>query len=181
MDLIPEEFKAWLLQSIPGVILLGAIGSIIATMLIYIGQSALKSLINSKERIVMRLIYGYVKSIEVGETFRDVHVPHSPETRYLASVVYETGMFLSVAAILFLSISTTIMVYLIFALERPLVLSSLVGLVLFFANKALKHGLYITSLLSQESIDTKEAIEKAQPKTFAEWEKAVISAERSKP
>lgn len=173
MNSIPEELKAWLLQSVPGVILLGAIGSIIATILIYVVRLTLKSLINSKERIVMRLLYSYAKTIEVGERFRDVHAPQSAETRYLASVVYETGMFLGVATMLLLSISTTLMTYLTFALERPLALSSFVGMTLFFANKTLKHGLYITSLLSPETLDRKDAIEKAQPKTFAEWEKTV--------
>ena len=181
MDLIPEELKAWLLQSVPGIILLGAIGSVIATFLVYLVRLIVKSFIDSKERIAMRFIYGYWKSVECGERFRDLHAPHTNETRYLASIVYETGMFIVVAVMLILSLALSLLVYVMFAIEKPIALSTFIGATIFFANMTFKHGLYITSLLSQETINTKEAIEKAQPKTFPEWEKATNNAGQPKP
>ncbi len=170
-----------MLQSVPGVILLGAIGSIIATGLIYFVRLIFKNFVDSKERIAKRLVYGYRKSIDLGEQFRDMHGPYSNETRYLASVVYETGMFVGVAIMLLLSLALSILVYVMFALEKPLPLSTFIGATIFFANKTLKDGLYITSLLSQETLDAKEAIEKAQPKSFPEWEKAAKIASQPKP
>jgi predicted PurR-regulated permease PerM len=159
-----EAMQDWLLKSILGVIVLGAIGSIIGAIIYRLIKTIVIRIGKIKDRVFMWIMQPIFKGAEKAEKFRELFGHKSTETKYIAYMIYEASIFIGNVIILFISLAITIIILLFFSLDKPIALSAFIAINIFMIIETLKQGLYLLNLLSNDTINTIIAFEKGKPK-----------------
>ena len=159
--------KNWLLQNIPGVIVLGALGSIAGAIVIYAVRWSIKPI---RERVVgffyRAFVYRYYRPIKIAETIRATYLTHKPpETDgYLLFVL---SGFLEAILALLLAISAivfTIGMAVIYRLERPILLAISISISIILTSNCLKELIFVMTLMETAFRDLEKQTAKNVPK-----------------
>lgn len=161
--------KKWFMESLTGVITLGALGSILGTVLVSLLRRMWKRLYESRKKLLFKVAYPLGKQIEIGRVVNKNHSPKGDEGQFL---VYHIGASASSAKdfMIFLCFVTLAAhVAIAYGIERPILLSSLIALTLISAFGALKSSLRVHSHISSELSGSIRSIKKEFPKSSGEW------------
>jgi hypothetical protein len=163
----------WLLKTVWGVLVLGAIGSIIGAIVIFVLKKITKKVVESKDGIIMRLIYPMGREIEIGEKIRNALGPTGRDGQFLIYHTYQSLGFIFDIFALILSVTLTAHVAIAYGLERPILLSVIIALNLILFRAFLKSGIRLCSHVSEAIELAADEIEKSQPKKFSDWDQAL--------
>ena len=168
--------KKFLLETIWGILILGASGSILGGIIIYIVKKVTVFVNSHKENIFYTVTHRYYRQIEIGKKF----IKHQNPSKDSGYIVYCIGEWFYLSVLSFALISVLIMgalILLFFGLERPYLLSSSVSLALLLLNSFIKQGMFCTSMYDEEVDKVYEDIESKQPNGYKEWANSVGSSD----
>ncbi|MFB1095389.1 hypothetical protein ACEWH9_14630 [Vibrio diabolicus] len=163
------EIKKWLMETLLGVITLGAFGSILGSILIYVLRRTGKYLYNSRKKILLKLFYPIGRQIEIGRSVNNQYAPNTEDGQFLVYHVDATASSVIDANIFLCFITLTAHVSIAHGIERPILLSALIALTLISAFGALKSSLRVSSHTSKELSGNIRQIKKTFPKSADEW------------
>jgi uncharacterized membrane protein YedE/YeeE len=161
--------EAWLTKSVAGIFLLGVIGSIVATIVIYLCKRIFVKAAESKEYLALRLMYPYGREVMIGEEVRDKLGPQTHDAQFL---VYHTFLILAcVADVVLFACSATLTAHVVIAygITRPYLLGSMFALNIIFFSAMTKSGVRVSSHQFAPLEAAVKKIEEAQPKRFSTW------------
>lgn len=164
-----EAMQHWFLGTIYGVLILGATGSILGTVLIFLIKKLARNIFLKRNDILIRIMLPLGLMIERGRAIRDAEGVASKDGKYLVFVMVMCcyTIFGVVAAFCFFSI--TVYIFIHYYLDRPVLLSFFLALSLIFLYGLLKDFLYLRSLACNDLFDEHQRIKKEMPKNYAEW------------
>jgi hypothetical protein len=167
-----QFLQAWLIETVWGILLLGAAGSVVGAVIIYLTKRLATKIIESKDVAMMRMLYPLGREVEIGEKIRGVLGPVNRDAQFL---VYHTlqslGCIFDTFALL-LSLTLTAHLAIAYGIDRPVLLSVMIALNFIFFWGFLKSGLRLSSHVTQIVESTAKKIDDDQPKKFSAWYKA---------
>ncbi|TOG44736.1 hypothetical protein [Vibrio parahaemolyticus] len=181
MELDIQQLEQWFLSSILGVVVLGATGSIVATIFIKFMKVVCGKIINSSEDMLLHVLYPFVRSADVAEAFRDEFEPKSQELKYLSYLLLCTAgwIFSGICAIA----SFLFLIYAVFLVgfDDGLFLSASIAVFLYFFQSFLKESFSYLYLIPKDMIDAYKQVDKVTPKNYKEWNSALRTEVVDKP
>ncbi|EJL6507090.1 hypothetical protein [Vibrio cholerae] len=173
MEFDIQQLEQWFLGSIPGVVVLGAMGSIVAAILMKFMKILCGRIINSSEDMLLHVLYPFVRSSDVAEAFRDEFEPKNQELKYLSYLLLCTAAWIlsGICAI----VSFLFLVYAVFLVgfDDGLFLSASIAVFLYFFQSFLKDSFSYLSLMPKDMTDAYKQVDKVTPKTYKEWKSAL--------
>lgn len=166
-----EAIQQWFMGTIYGVLLLGTMGSVIGTGLIFLAKKVARKILAKRNDIILRLIFPLGLMVERGEALRNSVGSTTRDGRYLGYVIVVCcySVFGIVASFCFLSLSAYIFIN--YYLDRPGLLSFFVALTLISIYGLLKDVVYLRCLVCDIVHGEYDRIKKEQPKNYSEWVK----------
>ncbi|WP_281544705.1 hypothetical protein [Grimontia sp. SpTr1] len=172
MEFDIQQLEQWLVSSILGVIVLGATGSIVATIFIKFMKFVCVKIIKSGGYALLHILYPFIRSSDVSEAFRDEFEPKSQELKYISYLLlFTAGWILSgICAI----VSFLFLVYTVFLIgfDDGLFLSASIAIFLYFFQSFLKDSFSYLSLIPKDMTDAYKQIDNVTPKNYKEWKLA---------
>lgn len=169
MELILEELKIVLLSTIWGVILLGALGSILGGFLIFLMKKIISILIvklkNSFPK--SRLLYPLHRAITLGRSIKSIKSNEQNESDFVLFAIRQSIMFLADTMLLFFVFLLTSIVAIFFGLERPILLIFLVSLSILVIYNWLQSGCFSLALISGDTYHAHKKLDKSIPKKYS--------------
>ncbi|MFC4859697.1 hypothetical protein ACS8MQ_00940 [Pseudomonas sp. MAHUQ-62] len=163
-----ESIQKWLLGTIWGVLLLGVIGSIIGSILIFLLKRIWHKLSESKEKIIIRALFPFALNYEQGEKLR-ISLMGKESEKYISYVIVSAA-FLVFSSVFFVAmVGAAITTYVVHELARPQLLAAFFGGSLYLAYEIFKRIFYISGLVSRDVHGLVEKIKKDQTKKFSAW------------
>ncbi|WP_179057748.1 hypothetical protein [Pseudomonas taiwanensis] len=163
-----ESIQKWLLGTIWGVLLLGVIGSIIGAILIFLLKRLWQRLSESKEKIIIRILFPLALHYERGEKIRSALMGKEGE-KYISYLIVSAA-FLIFSSVFFVAMAgAAISTYVVHELSKPQLLAGFVGGSLYLLSEVTKRVFYIWGLVSWDIHGLAEKIKKDQPKKFSAW------------
>lgn len=164
-----HQIESWLLGTMPGVIVLGAVGSILATIVVKLSIYVFKKSFYGGVKSILNLMYPLIRSGEVAEAFRDEHEPENMDVKYVIFIVMSTAEWLFVA--ICWALSTLFMVYTFFdvGLDNGLLLSVSLAIFFFCSYQFIRHSFAYTSYVPQGVLNAYRALDDTFPKTYKEY------------
>lgn len=167
------DFHAFLTSTILGIIVLGAAGSVVGAILIWVVSKAIKWYV--KEVALdhaIRVIFPYVKYIKRSEDLKE-YLSRSGNGEYYRLCLYERMMdtYLSVAIFFVLFILSNLC-FMLFWPERPWPVAFMIAATLYSFHSTLQSGLAYYILQPDELREKKKEIG-SRYKTFKELEKVM--------
>jgi hypothetical protein len=173
MEITFTELQSLLLSTVWGVILLGAVGSILGGIIIFlVKKSIAKFVANLKHNFPKnRLFYPFYRSILLGQNIKELKGKEHQDADFILFAMRATLMS-AIDLILFFLISfLTAIVAIFWGLERPILLTSLLSLSMLSAFAWLKSGVYSLSLIAGETYEAGKEINKSIPKKYQHTQK----------
>ncbi|WP_028862416.1 hypothetical protein [Psychromonas aquimarina] len=176
MDFTLEQFTEFLLTTILGVILLGAVGSILGGLLVFLVK---KIFVLSVERIrkyspANRMLFPLKRSYFTAIQLRTEYVTEAYEFEYPLYVVKKLIIFALDAVIFICFALLTAIVSIIYGLDRPILLSYLISFMLFFFWKMLKTAVHSSALVGENVRISAHKIDGKTPKKYCPKERLSI-------
>ncbi|WP_423840409.1 hypothetical protein ONE56_06025 [Vibrio mytili] len=164
-----HQVESWLLGTMPGVIVLGAIGSILATIVVKLVIYVCKKGFYSGVKSILNFMYPLIRSGDVAEAFRGEYEPENMDIKYLIFIVMSTAEWLFVA--ICWALSTLFMIYTFFdvGLDNGLLLSVSLAIFFFCSYQFVRHSFAYTSYVPQHVLNSYRALDDAFPKTYKEY------------
>lgn len=178
MDLI--DLKAWLLGTIWGVIVLGAMGSILGVFLLYVIKVCWGGMAERRLLLLQKIFFPIRRDIYQAETLVNIMGPRTPDGKYVGYLIVETFYALLEAIAFFMSLGFSLYVYIAFSLERPVLLSFFVGLSLFISYDFLRTIVSLSALISEDIFTLAEKLGEESPKNIHEWRRLKLEQEAAK-
>ena len=162
--------KTWLLTTVPGVILLGALGSIVGSILIMVTRKIAQRLKGRWRRFRISFLYRlFGRDIQIGERFHDHYAAQAESSAYVLFVLSELVEFLTVTGLAIISIAITTVVAIWYGLDRPVLLAAGISISIMLAIKFTRQGVYMSTLTETSAYKVAEQIKEAQPKRYHDW------------
>ncbi|EGR4177549.1 hypothetical protein DDN05_17860 [Vibrio cholerae] len=168
MDLV--EAQKWLMETIWGIITLGAFGSLLGAFLLYMLKTLLVKFNRSKESLIRSLLYPIFKHSLHGEAMRDQLAPKSADAKYLVYHIENASNAIMSFTIFLVCFSFLGHVLIAYGLERPLLLSFLIAVNILTFYSALNSMMYSDGHLDDEIRVMQKKIEKCLPKNYKEYD-----------
>ena len=172
MDLSLEELQKTLLSTVWGVILLGALGSILGGFLILLMKKVVSRLVVKlkKDFPKTRLFYPFYRAATLGKSLKDLKSKEQKDSDFVLFAIRQSVMFVADTILLFFTFSLTAIVAIFFGLDRPLLLTFLVSLSILSIYSWLKSGIFSLTLISGDTYHSHKKLEGAIPKKYSEIE-----------
>ncbi|WP_133406541.1 hypothetical protein [Parashewanella tropica] len=173
------ELKTFLLESIQGIIILGAIGSILGGFLVYLSKKSFTYLLIKINELAFaeRMKHPLVRTVKAAAKLREAHAEQHASFDYQLYVsrkmMFATIDFIILICTLTLTLGTLIA----FGIERPLVLSALLSVLILAFVSALKTSLHIVVLTSEKAEAIDNQIHAEIPKSYKEYKQLQVTTE----
>ncbi|MGF0335541.1 hypothetical protein [Ectopseudomonas toyotomiensis] len=164
-----EAIKAWLLGSIPGVIIVGGVGSIVGSLILHCLKLWWKAGANKRFELAQRVLFPLRVLIYNSEKLRDEAGARTADGKYVVYVMVHCVFVMAGLIALFMSLGFCIYTYLTYGLDRAQVLSFFVGSTLFFFYVVFKDFVMLWAFVSEDIAELDDRIEEGAPKNLAEW------------
>ena len=164
-----EAIKAWLLGSIPGVIIVGGVGSIVGSLILHCLKLWWKAGANKRFELAQRVLFPLRVLIYNSEKLRDEAGARTADGKYVVYVMVHCVFVMAGLIALFMSLGFCIYTYLTYGLDRAQVLSFFVGSTLFFFYVVFKDFVMLWAFVSEDIAALDDRIEEGAPKNLAEW------------
>jgi hypothetical protein len=172
--------KGWLLGTVWGVIILGAIGSVIGSILWVLIRRLSRRLVGSWYRLLFALAYTrFGRHIEIGEKLRAQYAEESKAQRYMVHVVVTAANTLFESMLATAAVLGTIAIAVVYGIHRPLLLVVAISITVPLVLQCIRSGVYLICFVDQSIQDMEERIESSQPKRYRDYAAARL-AERAK-
>ncbi|AQT60811.1 hypothetical protein [Cellvibrio sp. PSBB023] len=161
--------EKFFLQNLFGVLLLGALGSILGVGILSVGRRLIRFLSEHKEYFYLRILYKFIfVPYEIGSNFTKLISP-SNDAKY---IIYYIAQLIEVLILFFISLSLFIVgsfIILLHGIEKPYLLSFIASI--FFLTFFGWFNLLVrcVGFLSREHHDLMKKIKSEQPKSFKEY------------
>lgn len=169
MSLIPIHVQDWFLKTIPGILILGAAGSIFGAFTIFLTRKISKLLFVKKDLFLLFVLLPYGRRVDKGQKIRDLYLPLDNQTQFLLHFVHSTAYFVLNSLNLFFAMAISGYLYSLYTLTRPKMLSLAAAYLVYAIHCWLKTGAYLAALTPRSLDKNVEAVEKAKSKTYREW------------
>lgn len=157
------------MQSLFGVLLLGALGSILGAAIISIVRRVIRFLSKHKEYFYLKIVYRFIYiPYESGSRFTKLVSP-SNDAKY---ILYYITQLAEVIILFFVSLSFFILVsfiILLYGIERPYLLSFIVSIFLLTFFGWFNSFVRCLGFISVEHHELMKKVKLEQPKTFKEY------------
>ena len=163
-----SSLEAFFLKSVWGVLVLGACGSILGGIIIFLLKKLYIYASSKRELFFMSFMYKYYREHEISEKFVDEHGP-SIDAKI---VVYAVGRWVEAVLyflILGLIVLLTSIVGIFYGLERRYLLSCLIAMTLISLHYFIKVAASSVGCMDYEMHSSYEEIRSQQPKSFNIW------------
>ncbi|MBD9654323.1 hypothetical protein IB239_05760 [Pseudomonas sp. PDM12] len=170
-------FKTWLLGTVPGVVLLGAIGSVLGGIAVVLMKICWSALAHKRLMLLQRMLFPIRIDIYQNEKLVELMGPKTSDGKYVGYLVVHCLFAALEALAFFLSFGFVLYIYLEYELDRPRVLAFFIGATLFFAYTLFKNMVCMWSLVSNDISDLAEKIEEESPKNIHEWRRFKLEME----
>jgi hypothetical protein len=163
------EIEKFLLETIWGILIIGAVGSILGGIIIYMVKKLAAYFNIHKESIFLSFLYRYYSPLIIGEKLATQASP-SKDSLYICWVSSELAWWITFTLTLLFNLLLISIILLFFGTERPFALGFSISLALLLLHYFIKQSSYIYGLASQEAqFDAFKAAKLKHPKNFKEW------------
>lgn len=167
IDLI--AIRTWFLSTIPGVLILGALGSVLGTALVF-GLSRIRSYLASRKRhLTMSLLMPFGIRIEAARAFRGKFASKSETENYLVYAISKAVSTVMSGVALLLSFAFTSVIYVIHSIDRPILLVISIAATGYFAKETMFSLLYLESLGNESLHESETKITRELPRDVDSW------------
>lgn len=163
-----EELQSTLLSTVWGVVLLGAIGSVLGGFLVYFAKKIIFSCANKLKSNFpkTRLFYPIYRSAILGHSIKELKVKEHENADYILFAIRASIMSAMDIVLSFFLMFLTAIVSIFFGLDRPILLTLLLSLTILSVFAWLKSGTYSLSLILGETYKAEKELNKAIPKKY---------------
>ncbi|NIY86118.1 hypothetical protein [Vibrio campbellii] len=165
-----EVIKQWLMDSIWGIITLGALGSLFGALILFLLKKTFAKVNSSKDRFLRVLAYPIMRQNFWGEAMRKHIAPNSEDVRYLVYYVERIAYCIMDFVTFLVCVSFLGHVLIAYGLERPLLLSFLIAINILTLVSTLKSLMFSDGHQDEDIQNKREIIEKALPRKYADYE-----------
>ncbi len=170
MEQLPG-IQRFLLETMGGILILGASGSILGALIIYLIKKLVSFARSHSDIFFFVPFYKYFRQARIAEKLSE-HQKPSKDTEYLIYCIGEWLKYVLFSFMLILAIGMTAIILLFFGTERPYTLSASISTILLLLHRWLKKGFFVNFLFGRHFKKKVQAIESEQPKTFKKWLKS---------
>ena len=169
MELSFKDLQTTLLSTVWGVILLGAIGSILGGFIIMLTKKLTINLINSLKNNFpkTRLFYPIYRAAILAQSIKKLKCHEQKESDFVLFAIRQSVMFIAETLLFFFVAFLTLIVIIFFGLERPILLTTLFSLSILTFFNWLKSGVYSLCLISGETYSAQKELDKSIPKKYS--------------
>ena len=118
-----EVIRSWFLETIAGVILLGALGSLLAWLLLILLKRLARPLGPTSTRVYYAVVYRFFRQIEVAGRVRALYSKKNPDADYLVFLVFKLAAVLTSTMLAFFSTVFMLAIGIVYRLDRPMLLA----------------------------------------------------------
>ncbi len=166
LDMNIDQIESWLLGTMPGVIVLGAIGSILATIVIKLFIYICKKSFYSGIKSFLNFMYPLIRSGEVAEAFRVKYEPEDISVKYVIFIVMSSAEWLFVAICWALSMLFVIYIFFDVGLDNGLLLSASLAIFFFCSYQFVRHSFAYVSYVPQSVLKAYRELDDTFPKNY---------------
>jgi hypothetical protein len=164
--------EKFLLETVWGILILGACGSIIGGSIIYLLKGLYRKISSNRELYLKRFLYKYYIESVISEKLMETIKP-SKDIKYAFFANWELAELIIEVIALFLVLFFIAIVAMLYGVERPYVLSMSISLAFIFAHNCLKNAFSSFGFLDSEIFQLQKSIGRTQPKNYDEWEESI--------
>lgn len=172
--------KTWLLETVQGVLLLGALGSVVGGIAVYLVKMCWVALADKRLLLIQRILFPIGIVIYRKERLVELMGPKTSDGKYVGYLIVESLFIVLEAIAFFSSFSFIVYVYLTYGLERPKILAFFNGCSIYFGYILFRDTVSVWSLISNDISDLAEKIHDESPKNIHEWRRFRLEQEAAK-
>jgi len=158
-------------QTVWGILILGAAGSIVGAFIIYLVKILFTHINTNKEKYWNSFLYKYFIHVNISSKLSFKLQP-SQDAKYIVWCISEFSDFICSALYLGLILCFTAIVVLFFGIDRPILLSVLISIIILLAHLCLKNIVSTIGLIDRNIWSAYEEIKNSQPTSYDEFEKS---------
>ena len=158
-------------QSVWGILILGAVGSIVGAFIIYLVKKIFAHINSNKQKYLNSFLYKYFIHFNISDKLSRKLNP-SQDAKYIAWCISEFSDFICSSLSLGLILCFTAIVVLFFGIDRPILLSVLISIIILLANLCLKNLVSTIGLIDRNIWTAHKEIKNSQPTNYDEFEKS---------
>ncbi len=161
------SIRAWLLGTVFGVILLGAVGSVFGSIVWILLRSATRKVMSRWNHFLLNVAYRrFRRHIEIAEKVRARYGAEAKSQRYVLFVLTEVAGMIFETIVAVAAVLGTSAIAVAYGIDRPILLVVAISISFPLALQCLRTAVFVTSLID-ESVDlTRDEIESSQPKRY---------------
>lgn len=159
----------WLTTTVPGILILGAFGSILGGIIIYVVRLIFQRAPRLWKFVQQTVLYPYVREIEIGERLAEA-APELDDSQDLQLFMFwgfcEVVIFSGWVG---LAVTFTSGVAVLYGLSRPMLLAFSISVTLLLCGGLIRTGLRYVGAFDTRAGGVEEELERTLPKTYRHW------------
>jgi ABC-type multidrug transport system fused ATPase/permease subunit len=158
-------------QSVWGILILGAVGSIVGAFIIYLVKKIFNHINSNKQKYLASFLYKYFIHVNISEKLSCKLHP-SQDAKYIAWCISEFSYFICSFLSLGLLLFFTAIVVLFFGIDRPILLSVLISIIILLVHFYFKSLVSTIGLIDDNIWSAYKEIKNSQSTNYDEFEKS---------